>query len=128
MAKNGQNAMIKIWVLKVLRKICGGKMKILLGFIYFSMLWWSLHDNNDSLDHHTYSKVIHINLSLCSFFIRGLKVSLPLHEWSVHLVPLTLLLGWTCIMFCCACDPQDLYCHKGEELSWTNICIGTFRF
>ncbi len=25
MAKTGQNAMIKIWVLKVLRKICGGK-------------------------------------------------------------------------------------------------------
>jgi hypothetical protein len=39
MAKNAQNAMIKIWALKVLRKICGGKMKILLGFIYFSMLW-----------------------------------------------------------------------------------------
>jgi hypothetical protein len=39
MAKNGQNAMIKIWVLKVLRKYVGGKMKILLGFIDFSMLW-----------------------------------------------------------------------------------------
>jgi hypothetical protein len=31
-------------------------------------------------------KVINIDSALCSFFIGGLSVSLPLHEWSVHLV------------------------------------------
>jgi len=63
-------------------------MKIFLGFIYFSCHGSQLHNNNDSLDHHIETQVILIIFSLCSFFIGGLRVSLPLHVWSLHVVAL----------------------------------------
>ncbi len=39
-----------------------------------------LKNNNDSLDHYTYTKLVHINSWIYSFFIGRLRVSLLLHE------------------------------------------------
>jgi hypothetical protein len=62
-----------------------------------------LKNNNDSLDHYTYTKVVHRNSWIYSFFIGRLRVSLLL-----HLIPLSLL-GQSCIIYGCVRHSQNLY-------------------
>lgn len=87
----------KTKVLKVIRKIIEEKNENRI-----CLLFMALHNNNDSLDHHIETQVIQIIFSICSFFIGGLlRVSSPLHVWSVHILSHSIVrMNLHCLLLC----------------------------